>query len=462
MRVYWLLGATMYGCGGTSPEPKTPDSTAPVMDTSEAPAEDTQSEVEDEGPTLTFLSGEWSVDECATTCLSVRLTHDSEPIANVPVDFWVENSVLQRSVSTNEDGIAEGCTDRLPVGSWRAVAVALVEGESIQTVESMTVEPFGFADGVARTPGTGLPYTPFFTRFADNPVLNPGASGSFDSVGVLLPSVVRTDDGWVMWYAGTQDVDYTVGVAASMDGTHWVRRHTSVLPPDFTEGSWKRYATNGPMIVPDGEGWRVYYAGRAEESRDISIGMAIGGSADVVSDFPANPVFEWSEAEVDWAGQAVAHPAIVHHPDGHWEMWYSTGLHKLGYAYSLDGIDWKRWCRSPVMEGRTGDSWESHQLKAVDVVFHNGWYLMAYTGGVRGSFRIGWAMSRDGLNWSRAENPVLRPALEPGTWESSAVTGPSLMVDGDTLRMWYGGSGLTGSAIGLATAVLPASFEVTP
>ena len=216
------------------------------------------------------------------------------------------------------------------------------------------------------------------------------------------------------------------------------------------------------MIVADGEGWRVYYAGRAEDSRDITIGMAMGLEPDVVVDYPGNPVFEWSESEVSWAGQAVGHPAILRHPDGHWEMRYSTGLHKLGYAYSMDGLDWKRWCRNAVMTGETGDSWESHQLKAADVILHDGWYLMAYTGGVRGSFRIGWAMSRDGLNWTRATDPVLRPALEPGTWESSAVTGPSLWADGGTLRMWYGGSGLTGSANGLATASLPASLDGVP
>ncbi len=187
--------------------------------------------------------------------------------------------------------------------------------------------------------------------------------------------------------------------------------------------------------------------------------MASGIKADAVSNHPENPVFSWVEEELLWAGTAVAHPAILHHPDGHWEMWYSTGLHKLGYAYSLDGLDWKRLCRNPVFAGSTGSSWESHQVKAVDVVFYKGWYLMAYTGGVRGAFQIGWAMSRDGLHWQRANAPVLGPNVVPGTWESTAVTGPSLLVDGDTLRMWYGGSGLTGSAIGLATAPLPSSFE---
>ena len=87
--------------------------------------------------------------------------------------------------------------------------------------------------------------------------------------------------------------------------------------------------------------------------------------------------------EEGWSGQAVAHPAIVHHPDGYWECG-TAPTHKLGYAYSQNGIDWNR-CVEPVLSGGTGDSWESHR-RAVDVVFHNGWYLMAHTGGFAAHF----------------------------------------------------------------------------
>lgn len=465
MNSWVLLSCLLLGACGKKSSEAAPSR---VNDSAETDSAGTDQDTAEETPShnleLSFVDvdGSWAVDQCATTCLTVRLTQEGEPLAERSVDLWVENTAIGVGVPTTDAGLATACADSLPTGDWRAVAVAVVDGDRAEAETPISVQPFGFADGIERVSGGGLPYTPNFARSDANPVFPPGASGSFDSVGTLLPSVVRTEDGWVMWYAGTADVDYSVGVARSDDGLVWLRRTAPTFPPDGEEGSWKRFATNAPMVVQDGLGWRVYYSGRAQESGDISIGMALGAQADGVTDYADNPVFGWSEEEASWAGQAVAHPAILRHPSGHWEMWYSTGLHKLGYAYSLDGVAWQRFCGNPVFAGNTGGSWEAHQAKAADVVFHDGWYLMAYTGGARGAFKIGWAMSRDGLNWTRADSPVFGPNVTPGTWESSSVLGPSLMVDGDTLRMWYGGTGLTGSAIGLATAALPATLEVTP
>jgi len=458
-----MMSLVIAACGGknsASDSTVGDDRPSTEPETSLDTADDTSEPPGAGGLQVTFLDHDsWrEVDECERTCISARITVDGVPQSGVSVDLWVENDCIGVDLIPNVDGEVMACSAALPTGNWSVVAVVSGEEHSVQEETTIDVRGFGYVDGVPRPTGGGLPYIPHFVRAAENPVLAPGSDGSFDSVGTLLPSVVATEDGWIMWYAGTQDVDYAVGVASSSDGLSWHRSTAPALPPDGEEGSWKRYATNAPMVVQDGAGWRVYYSGRAAETREITIGMASGINADAVSNHPENPVFSWTESEVSWAGHAVAHPAIIHHPDGHWEMWYSTGLHKLGYAYSLDGVGWKRLCRNPVFAGTTGLSWEAHQVKAVDVVFHDGWYLMAYTGGVRGSFQIGWAMSRDGLRWERAAAPVFGPNVVPGTWESTAITGPALVVDGDVLRMWYGGTGLTGSAIGLATAALPTSF----
>jgi predicted GH43/DUF377 family glycosyl hydrolase len=453
-------------CGGKEPlvdssDLNARDSASSAPASSDDTADDTSGPTSVSGLQVAFVEpATWDVvDECERTCITAEVTEDGVPVSGVSVDVWVENDCVGADLTTDMVGRVSVCSDVLPVGEWRAVAVASWAEQTVQVEAPLHVLGFGHIDGIERPFAEGLPYIPNFVRAPGNPVLPPGDAGSFDSVGTLLPSVVKTVDGWVMWYAGTHDVDYSVGVASSPDGHSWLRSSAPALPPDGEEGSWKRFATNAPMAVQDGAGWRVYYSGRAGETGEITIGMASGIKADAVSNHPANPVFAWADSEIPWAGHAVAHPAILHHPDGHWEMWYSTGLHKLGYAYSLDGLDWKRLCRNPVFKGSTGGSWEAHQVKAVDVVFHDGWYLMAYTGGVRGSFQIGWAMSRDGLRWQRAEAPIFGPNVIPGTWESTAVTGPALVVDDEVLRMWYGGTGLTGSAIGLATAALPSSFE---
>jgi hypothetical protein len=57
-----------------------------------------------------------------------------------------------------------------------------------------------------------------------------------------------------------------------------------------------------------------------------------------------------------------------------------------------------------------------------------------------------------------ANNPVLEPGTE-GEWDDSAVGGPSVILDGDTFKMWYQGwQGTYPVRIGYATS--PTEYRV--
>jgi len=452
------------GCEGKEKADTSTAEPSPIVETG-AP-EETGMPPEPEGWAVSVVpsDGASTVDECGTFCATVTVTYDGEPVGDAVVDVWVGLDCIGPDLRTDGSGTAQACSTALDVGENTLLATLETEESSLVDSVLLEVRPFGYADGILRDarPLDSMPYMPSFGRHTLNPVLSPGPEGSFDSAGAMLPSVAPTDTGWVMWYAGTTEVDYTVGVATSPDGLTWAQQSAATLAPDGLEGSWKRYATNSPMIVAHGDRWRVYYTGRSDALGDLNIGLAEGTTPTEVVDLPESPVFPWVEEEESWSGSAVAHPAVVQHPDGHWEMLYSTGYHRIGHAHSLDGVEWKRYCKNPVFMGRGGSSWEQGQVKSADVVVHDGMYLMTYTGGDRGQFKIGFAASRDGLSWVRMNTPVLGPSVEPGTWESGAVLGAALVVDGDQLRMWYAGTGVTGSAIGLASASLPASIGEVP
>ncbi len=457
-----IVAMLLLACGNGKPDEPTTASTEPTeVDTAQSDS-GTGTPVEPEGWRVDVapVDAMVDVDECAEFCAAATVRFDGEPVADVEVDLWVGFDCIGADLRTDEAGRVVSCSPGLEVGEHPLLAAVTTSSGTIEAESAVRVHPFGYADGIMRdTEALGtLPFVPEFVRSDMNPVLEPGAEGSFDSGGTMLPSVAKTEDGWTMWYAGTRSEDYAVGVATSIDGTVWLPGDTAALPPSGEDGSWKRYATNSPMVLRAGDQWRVYYTGRADETGNLTIGLAVGSDSVGVSDVPDNPVFSWTEEEQPWAGTAVAHPAVVQHPDGHFEMLYSSGYHKLGHAYSLDGRTWKRYCNNPVFTGRGADSWEQSLVKSADLQIHDGLYLMTYTGGDRGSFKIGFAMSRDGLNWERHSSPVLGSEPTPGTWESNAVLGASIAVDGEKLRMWYAGTGMTGSAIGMATADLPAEW----
>ena len=405
--------------------------------------------------TLAFTDDLDIVDECATVCVSVIVSDEHEPAEGANVDIWLGNDCIGPDLQTDGTGLAQACVWGVPLGDTEVVAVVSHEDDHTEASAMLTGRPFGFVDGIERdtTPLEGLPFVPNFSRHSANPVLSPGHSPSPDAAGLMFPSVAKVDDTWVMWHARTPDLDYSIGVATSNDGVAWTKVAGESILPTGLDGSWRRYATNSPMFLQVGIDWRVYFTGRGGETGDLTIGMAAVDGAALTAPYPENPVFGWSDSELDWAGTAVAHPSIIHHPDGQLEMWYSTGYHRIGYAYSLDGIGWNRHCKNPVFEGE-GAGWEAASVKSAEVVYAQGYYMMSYTGGPRGDFMLGWAMSRDGIHWTRSALPVLATPTTPGTWESNSVLGSALVVDGDTLKMYYSGTGVTGSAIGLATASL--------
>ena len=109
-------------------------------------------------------------------------------------------------------------------------------------------------------------------------------------------------------------------------------------------------------------------------------------------------------------------------------------------AHSDDGFGWQIHPQ-PVLE--LDQEWEFHRLVYPTVLKEDGYYLMWY--GSYSSYppevmktSIGFAVSEDGLNWTKSpHNPIFGP--DPSRpWESHFTTSHSLLrlADG-SLRLWY-------------------------
>lgn len=419
---------------------------------------------------------------------------------------------------TATDGVRYEETDRA-YGSFivRPFGFALGMTRSEEVVTSLPWTP-------VMTKYAGNPVLPA-NREDSSTTPNPDV---YDYVGTFIPTVVMHNGRYYMWFAGQQvaNGDYFIGEAESNDGLRWTKHtggeqgdgwsdlvspgedptpdptveietDTGTIPDpdtgdDTPEDDWKLQATNSPVLVYEESTseWQLFYTGRRDSTGHLSIGLATstqyneeygsGGDAYNVEDLPnaytgstytggPNPVFEPVDEDSAWAGDAVAHPSVLKNDQGYYELWYSTGRHRVGYAMSTDrGRSWNRYCKNPVLTG-DGTTWEYARIKSTEVAYYDGYYIMSYTGGDTGYFQIGWAMSKDGLHWLKAPEPILSPNYEDRTsWEYLSTIGGCIVVDEDTgmLRMWYGGSNLFtsgeespgGSAIGYAESPLPASL----
>lgn len=305
-----------------------------------------------------------------------------------------------------------------------------------------------------------------WTRAAANPVLRTGGAGSWDGSLVVFPAVVNLDSTYVMWYGGDDGQKYRTGCARSPDGMGWIKDPENPLIREGPPGSWDDYGAWAPSVIgSDGEFAMWYTGARGGQWEKPYSRWQIGRATSKdgrswVKDI-LNPVLPLGPPG-SWDGDYAFSPTVIF--DGAlYHMWYEglrgswpSGVSGIGYAVSADGVRWTRSTHNPVLVGGLSGSWDEFGVGHPSVVFDSGWYHMWYTGNepraLQGTSGIGYAVSRDGIHWKKyPENPVL--VGRPGSWESTVFM-PSVRREGPLYQMWY--SGMSGvswtSQIGFATA----------
>jgi hypothetical protein len=139
-------------------------------------------------------------------------------------------------------------------------------------------------------------------------------------------------------------------------------------------------------------------------------------------------------------------------------MWFSSygpekENHQTGLATSCDGIHWQKHPGNPVFSLGAEGAWDSVAAFGVRVLKMGGVYHMLYTGaGEWARYRIGYAVSEDGIRWQKYPgNPILSWG-EPGSWDCRKMSIPIWMSLGENrYRIYYSGdNGVSYLGIGFA------------
>ncbi len=271
---------------------------------------------------------------------------------------------------------------------------------------------------------------------SEAPVLSPGEAGSWDSVDVLNPSVVRFRGELLNLYSGFDGSVWRSGAARSADGVSWERSQTAVLEPnpDSWEGGY--IAANGSALA-EGDSLKYWYqAGPRNQTR---IGLARSADGESWKKAPT-PVLG-PGASGQWDETAVGDPYVVSCGQTYYLFYLGQnrfGVQRLGVARSPDGVNWQKSHLNPILETGAPGEFDENGL-GEPAVFHSGdgiWML--YTGRDPGESRsLGWARSDNGVTWQKASGPGLFDADQP--WNSAVVCDPTFLIDDNRLRVWFGG-----------------------
>jgi hypothetical protein len=210
-------------------------------------------------------------------------------------------------------------------------------------------------------------------------------------------------------------------------------------------------------VVPVGGRLRLYYLGwnlKVTVPWLNTIGLAI--------EDPATGRFErWSPAPMMDRDRhdpfTISYPSLLRE-EGRWRMWYGSNLqwgkvqedmqHVIKYAESRDGLHWRR-------EGRVVVGLEHENEYALSKPFvlrdpdrYRMWYSYRGRGQVS-TYRIGYAESPDGLQWTRRDDEAGIDVSADG-WDAEMVCYPFVFDHGGRRYMLYNGNGYGRSGFGVA------------
>ncbi len=335
------------------------------------------------------------------------------------------------------------------------------------------------------------------SRRAINPVFT-AERNNWEHKGIGSPFVLF-DGLYKMWYSATDKNNRKrIGLAISSDGITWKRYSSNHCSTNSAgngcvldvgeEGSWDAEHVYGMSVIidpaaPPVSEYKMWYTGTGNAASlkkgRWKTGYAFSSNGITWTKFKGNICKSESGSQGcvldtgapgSWDEIVAAAPTVIidldASPSERFKMWYEGCMYsdtppehvcRIGYATSPDGMNWKRYEGNRCSEFPHGDGcvfdinitgkWDDLRVVHPVVIKTGHNYEMWYAGqsNVDNNFRIGYALSSDGIRWKRykGNNCLTRP-LGDGCIVDIDTSGPDRNVSdpaavniNGTLMIWY-------------------------
>jgi hypothetical protein len=233
---------------------------------------------------------------------------------------------------------------------------------------------------------------------SEEPVLPIGELGTFDDSGAIPCWIVEYEGAKYLYYTG-YNVGVTVpfrnfiGLAISRDGGATYQKYSRA--PILERNEVDPYLTVTPCVLVEDGLWRMWYASgtkwveRTGDKPRHYYHIKYAESRDGA---------HWDRqgvVSIDYGSPdeyAIARPSVIK-DDGLYKMWYCHrgGKYRIGYAESLDGRQWTR-KDDEVGIDVSQSGWDSEMIEYPFVFDHQGQRYMLYNGNGYGKTGMGLAV----------------------------------------------------------------------
>jgi hypothetical protein len=237
---------------------------------------------------------------------------------------------------------------------------------------------------------------------SSNPVFEIGEPGTFDENGSLTCSVVKVpDSGFYFYYAGFElgtQIRYRLltGLAITNENYELKKKYKT---PVLDRTDEELHFRGGPFCMLDNGIFKMWY---------------VAGS-------------EWTEI------------------DGK-----SMPIYEIKYLESVDGINWGNIGKDCIKIEKE----DEHGFGRPYVIKHNGIYKMFYSIRIKKlGYRLGYAESIDGLQWVRKDNEINLDVSEDDSFDNEMICYSSVIEVNGKLIMFYNGNRFGKTGFGYAELI---------
>jgi hypothetical protein len=240
-------------------------------------------------------------------------------------------------------------------------------------------------------------------EYSTDPLIDLGPLGTFDDAGVMPSALVDYHDARYLYYTGwsrTVDVPFAfhVGLVISTDGGKSYERPN--LAPVLGRNPHDPYITGAPFVLRDEGIFRMWYIsgtkwekeGPGSKAKHYYTVKYAESDDGLVWRTNANLCLPYDANEY-----AIARP-VVRKLNDHFEMWFTfrggENTYRLGFATSHDGREWTRE-PAPIEIDVSSSGWDSEMICYGYPFEHDGRLYALYNGNSYGSTGVGLAVLKE-------------------------------------------------------------------
>ncbi len=378
--------------------------------------------------------------------VALKISSDSIPSNVVKVTAVLKRSgkdTLTNSIEAITDNSATLNFSNIPVGSWHLKVnaendngIIIYTGETdiiiqsgITTQVNLNLVPVNNGTGNIVIIVNWENYSNNWEDYSGNPVLNIVESSS--PFGITSPKILVDDSVMKMWYRQQGASGHsTIGYAISNDGINWSFPVNHPVLYRGVASEWDSYFVTDGVVLKENGSYKMYYRGSNVHDGYAAIGLAISSDGINWEKYPY-PVMVPNVTEI------VIGPENIIKVNGKYYLYYNmlnNGYITVGLAISSDGINWTRY-QNPILYPTL--SWEGSGIYFSSIIYENEVYKMVYVNSNANVSAFGEAISLDGINWEKVGSiPFFNSNETSGHW-ANKITYPFLIKFRGNYRVYY-------------------------